>query len=69
MSFSVIPKERLLNSPPTPLSILPLEVLRDIEFFKSAKLLLNTPILLIAPSKSVVIVLNIVLCYNVNCGS
>ena len=60
--------ERLLNKPPIPLFIEPLEFSIDIAFLKSAKLLLKIPILFIAPSKSVVIVLNIVLCYYINCG-
>ena len=68
ISFSVIVEEKLLNKPLIPFFISPLEFWTDIEFRRSAKLLLNIPILFVAPSKSVVIVLNIRLCYNVNCG-
>ena len=57
-SFEVIAGEMLLNNPFIPFA--------DIAFFKSAKLLLKIPILFIAPFKSVVIVLNILLCYTNN---
>ena len=56
ISFEVITGEILLNKPLIPFA--------DIEFFKSAKILLKIPILFIAPFKSFVIVLNIILCYT-----
>lgn len=78
-SFDVIVDDKLLNKPPIPLLIVLYLMFPFISnslaicviliaFLKSAKLLLNIPILFIAPFKSVVIVLNILLINYKYCG-